>query len=565
MSVSNGQRADQTTFNNAFLSKVVGGETVGVIDLNNTTDPNSGAQVPNTQRAVNELYEAVGSSYADGNRNQYSSNNYVVDGDSRKAAIERLDTQMLVASTNAIDALAEGVSLRTLSGTTSPATDLGTFTGTTITDAVTVKAALQELETAVEARILLTEKGAANGVATLDAGGKIPTSQVPASFVSLLGDWNASTNTPTLANGVGDPGDIYRVSVAGTVNFGAGNISFSVGDWVYYRTDNVWDKTSNVDAVTSVNGLSGTVTLDTDDIGEGATNLYFTNARVDTQIDARRGVANGVASLDASTLVPIAQIPDITTAKVTDFGSAFDTRFDSRIPTKSIDVLSDVDTTTVAPATNDFLKWNGANWVPAAIASGLSSPVITLFSSGSGTYTPPVGVAWLRVKLYGGGGGGAANGSGGPLGGSSGQPTTFDTLTANGGEGGQAYRGGGGGSAVGGNVINLTGAPGQGTPGNTVPALTQNYGGSGGGNGGGLGGTNGGTTGGNGTPNTGGGGGGGGTGAACWWGFWRILRAHLFKSSCQLFLLSWCWWSRSSRHWHWICQRWHGWKRVNYY
>jgi hypothetical protein len=343
MSVSNGQRADQTTFNNAFLSKVVGGETVGVIDLNNTTDPNSGAQVPNTQRAVNELYEAV-------------------------------DTQLLVASTNAIDALAEGASLRTLSGTTSPATDLGTFTGTTITDAVTVKAALQELETAVEARILLTEKGAANGVATLDAGGKIPTGQIPASFVSLLGDWDASTNTPTLANGVGDPGDIYRVSVAGTVNFGAGNISFSVGDWVYYRTDNVWDKTSNVDAVTSVNGLSGTVTLDTDDIGEGTTNLYFTNARVDTQIDARRGVANGVASLDASTLVPIAQIPDITTAKVTDFGSAFDTRFDSRIPTKSIDVLSDVDTTTVAPAVNDLLKWNGTNWVPSPTSA--AAPLI---------------------------------------------------------------------------------------------------------------------------------------------------------------------------------------------
>lgn len=34
-------------------------------------------------------------------------------------------------------------------------------------------------------------------------------------------------------------------------------------------------------------------------------------------------------------------------------------------PSSSIDKLSDVDTTTAAPNTNEVLKWNGSNWVPA--------------------------------------------------------------------------------------------------------------------------------------------------------------------------------------------------------
>ena len=35
------------------------------------------------------------------------------------------------------------------------------------------------------------------------------------------------------------------------------------------------------------------------------------------------------------------------------------------LPTDSIDILADVDTTTVTPASGDHLEWNGTNWVPA--------------------------------------------------------------------------------------------------------------------------------------------------------------------------------------------------------
>jgi len=126
-------------------------------------------------------------------------------------------------------------------------------------------------------KIETSEKGAANGVATLDAGGKVPVAQLPSSVMTYEGTWNASTNTPTLIDGTGDAGMIYVVSVSGTQDLGSGSISYTAGDWVVYN-GTIWEKSVNSAAVASVNGFTGVVVLDTDDIAEGA-NLYFTNER----------------------------------------------------------------------------------------------------------------------------------------------------------------------------------------------------------------------------------------------------------------------------------------------
>jgi hypothetical protein len=49
-----------------------------------------------------------------------------------------------------------------------------------------------------------------------------------------LGSWKASTNTPTLVNGVGSDKQYFVAEDAGAVNFGAGPIAFVKGDWVIY-------------------------------------------------------------------------------------------------------------------------------------------------------------------------------------------------------------------------------------------------------------------------------------------------------------------------------------------
>lgn len=135
-----------------------------------------------------------------------------------------------------------------------------------------------DIQTQLDAKIDDSEKGANNGVATLDAGGKIPVAQLPSSVMTYEGTWNASTNTPTLADGIGDAGMVYLVSVTGTQDLGSGSQTFNAGDWVVY-SGTIWEKSENTSSVVSVNGQMGVVVLDSDDIAEGVTNLYATDER----------------------------------------------------------------------------------------------------------------------------------------------------------------------------------------------------------------------------------------------------------------------------------------------
>jgi hypothetical protein len=106
---------------------------------------------------------------------------------------------------------------------------------------------------------LRSEKGVSNGYASLDSGGKVPISQLPSSIMEYKGTWNAATNTPTLANGTGDTGDVYICNVAGTVNFGAGPLTFAVGDYVIY-SGSIWQRSSG--AVGTVTSVAASITGD---------------------------------------------------------------------------------------------------------------------------------------------------------------------------------------------------------------------------------------------------------------------------------------------------------------
>ena len=118
----------------------------------------------------------------------------------------------------------------------------------------------------------ITDKGLANGVATLDGSGKVPISELPSAVLGTLsyqGTWNASTNTPTLASGVGVKGYYYVVSVAGSTNLD-GITDWKIGDWAVYN-GTAWQKVDNTDAVTSVNGYTGAVVLSYTDVGAPST------------------------------------------------------------------------------------------------------------------------------------------------------------------------------------------------------------------------------------------------------------------------------------------------------
>lgn len=102
--------------------------------------------------------------------------------------------------------------------------------------------------------------------------------------------------------------------------------------------------------------------------------------------------------------------------------------------------------------TKKYLQQTGTGSAAAApVWAALPTPTIQKFTSGSGTYTTPAGVAWIRVRMVGGGGGGAGSGTslgGGAYAGVAGGNTTFGTCTANGGSPGQTASFGAGGSAT---------------------------------------------------------------------------------------------------------------------
>jgi len=76
----------------------------------------------------------------------------------------------------------------------------------------------------------------------------------------------------------------------------------ATGDISYNSSTGVISFTQSASPVTSVNTLTGAVVLDTDDIGEGSTNVYFTNARADTRINLQTGTNLDLSSKSTSDL-----------------------------------------------------------------------------------------------------------------------------------------------------------------------------------------------------------------------------------------------------------------------
>jgi len=97
-----------------------------------------------------------------------------------------------------------------------------------------------------------------------------------------------------------------------------------------------------------------------------------------------------VANLMAAAPV---QTSDLGTAAATDASdyatAAQGTLAGSAVqPTDSINVLADVDTSTTAPTTADFLKWGGSNWVPAEPTADVDGPLTIALR---GTDNPHIG------------------------------------------------------------------------------------------------------------------------------------------------------------------------------
>lgn len=219
---------------------------------------------------------------------------------------------------------------------------------------------LERLDESIEGFISEDEKGVANGVATLDAEGRLPYSQLPESAMEFKGLWSASTNTPHLEDGVGTNGDFYLCTEGGEVDFGSGLITFELNDRVIYEgnTDK-WYRLngSALTSVTSVNGKSGAVTLNYNDVnalpnttthlsGDAPTTRKVNGKTLESDITLS---ASDVGALSSDTTIPtkLSELTDdsthrlVTDSEKTSWGAKY-AKPSSGIP--KTDLSSDVQT-----------------------------------------------------------------------------------------------------------------------------------------------------------------------------------------------------------------------------
>jgi len=117
----------------------------------------------------------------------------------------------------------------------------------------------------------LTQKGAASGVAELDAGGKVPSSQLPA--IAITDTFVVADEAAMLALAA-EVGDVAVRTDESKSYILADEPASVLANWQ--------ELLSPPDLVQSVNGQTGSVSLDTDDVSEGIVNQYHTEERAQT-------------------------------------------------------------------------------------------------------------------------------------------------------------------------------------------------------------------------------------------------------------------------------------------
>lgn len=215
----------------------------------------------------------------------------------------------------------------------------------------------------------------------------------------LQGDWNASTNNPTLTAGTGTPGYAYYVSVAGTQStpFGS-SVTYAVGDLIYYTTDLVWARltgegiSNQLPNANILIGSSGGIATAQPVSGD----ITITNAGVTTigsnKVNNAKLATMSPNSYKGNATGSVANATDVATN--TAFNQSFETdtaniKMDGAVSVGSLSTIpradhvhpSDTSKQNIisSPTANDFVTVNSSGQV---IDSGLS---LTQFSTASGS------------------------------------------------------------------------------------------------------------------------------------------------------------------------------------
>ena len=179
--------------------------------------------------------------------------------------------------------------------------------------------------------------------------------------LNYKGTWDANTNNPNLASGVGTKGDYYYVNVAGTTNLD-GITDWKVGDFAVFNGF-AWQKVDNTDAVISVNGQTGAVVL-------GVANIA--GAVPNTVNILTAGLATGGGSLTGNVTITVNNIP---AANVTGLGTmALQNAYNVSITGGNVNVANTVfigATSNTAAMPDPSLPLNPEGYITVNVAGSL--------------------------------------------------------------------------------------------------------------------------------------------------------------------------------------------------
>ncbi len=186
--------------------------------------------------------------------------------------------------------------------------------------------------------------------------------------LNYKGTWNASTNSPALASGVGTKGDYYVVSTAGTTTLN-GISNWGVGDWAAFN-GSVWQR---VEGGADLNGVNLSVS--------GTTNLAGLTASTALALDASKNVVSVTNTGSGSNV--LATSPSIATPTLT--GDVSMTTGNLVVGTSGKGVDFSVTSHPAGMTSELFADYEEGTWVPAYGGSG-SNPTPTYLVQ-DGKYT----------------------------------------------------------------------------------------------------------------------------------------------------------------------------------
>lgn len=242
----------------------------------------------------------------------------------------------------------------------------------------------------------LTQRANANGVATLDASGKVPMTQLNVSGLSFKGAWDPTTNTPTLIDGTGSVGDFYKASTGGTYNFGNGSYTFNTGDWAIFAAG-VWQRIGSSELVASVNGKIGDVVLTAADVGALPSSYTAPVASVNSKTGAVTLTAADVGARASATPIPWADVSGKPVQRGT-IGPAIPACLVRRTASQAIATGTDTNISWQSALYSQFSVWNsGSGFVIPSWARYARVNCHVQWGGSSGSNSNPL-VASVRVN-----------------------------------------------------------------------------------------------------------------------------------------------------------------------